>query len=184
MCFVWIWEQTAIISLYSINWLVCITKTECVYCAVQTGSLYRITVYTVLIKLQHKALRATSRQDISERRYRFTVGMKLHLRDSCRNRPHPPPTSQSGDDFQVLDNLSTPLLIRYSELAGLCLHSVGNLHGSEGSQVILNKKFIFSLPLLAHTSHTSSELLPGSQMVIIANLRSHPKGKCSWKSHI
>ena len=25
-CFVWIWEQTAIISLYSINWLVCITE--------------------------------------------------------------------------------------------------------------------------------------------------------------
>ena len=39
MCFVWIWEQTAIISLYSINWLVCITETECVYCAVRTGSL-------------------------------------------------------------------------------------------------------------------------------------------------
>ena len=42
MCFVWIWEQTAIISLYSINWLVCITETECVYCAVRTGSLYII----------------------------------------------------------------------------------------------------------------------------------------------
>ena len=40
MCFVWIWEQTAIISLYSINWLVFITETESVYCAVQTGSLY------------------------------------------------------------------------------------------------------------------------------------------------
>jgi len=40
MCFVWIWEQTAIISLYSINWLVFITETECVYCAVWTGSLY------------------------------------------------------------------------------------------------------------------------------------------------
>ena len=40
MCFVWISEQTAIISLYSINWLVCITETECVYCAVRTGSLY------------------------------------------------------------------------------------------------------------------------------------------------
>ena len=40
ICFVWIWEQTAIISLYSINWLVCITETECVYCAVRTGSLY------------------------------------------------------------------------------------------------------------------------------------------------
>jgi hypothetical protein len=39
MCFVCIWEQTAIISLYSINWLVCITETECVYCAVRTGSL-------------------------------------------------------------------------------------------------------------------------------------------------
>jgi hypothetical protein len=42
MCFVWIWEQTAIISLYSINWLVCITETECVYCAVRTESLYVI----------------------------------------------------------------------------------------------------------------------------------------------
>jgi hypothetical protein len=29
MCFVWISEQTAIISLYSINWLVFITATEC-----------------------------------------------------------------------------------------------------------------------------------------------------------
>jgi hypothetical protein len=26
MCFVWISEQTAIISLYNINWLVCITE--------------------------------------------------------------------------------------------------------------------------------------------------------------
>ena len=34
MCFVWIWEQTAIISLYSIDWLVFVTETECVYCAV------------------------------------------------------------------------------------------------------------------------------------------------------
>ena len=40
MCFVWISEQTAIISLYSINWLVFITETGCVYCAVRTGSLY------------------------------------------------------------------------------------------------------------------------------------------------
>jgi hypothetical protein len=39
MCFVWISEQTAIISLYSINWLVFITETECVYCAVRAGSL-------------------------------------------------------------------------------------------------------------------------------------------------
>jgi hypothetical protein len=33
-CFVWISEKIAIISLYSINWLVFITETECVYCVV------------------------------------------------------------------------------------------------------------------------------------------------------
>jgi len=44
MCFVWISEQPTIISLYSINWLVCITETGCVYCAVRTGSLYIIQV--------------------------------------------------------------------------------------------------------------------------------------------
>ena len=37
ICFVWISEQTAIISLYNINWLVFITETESVYCAVRTG---------------------------------------------------------------------------------------------------------------------------------------------------
>jgi hypothetical protein len=44
MCFVWILEQTAIISLYNINWLVffLINETECVYCAVRTGSLNNI----------------------------------------------------------------------------------------------------------------------------------------------
>ena len=36
MCFVWISEQTAIISLYSVDWLVFITETECVYCAVRS----------------------------------------------------------------------------------------------------------------------------------------------------
>jgi hypothetical protein len=39
MCFVWISGQTTIISLYSINWLVFITETECVYCVVRTESL-------------------------------------------------------------------------------------------------------------------------------------------------
>ena len=42
MCFVWISEQTAIISLYNINRLVFITQTQCVYCAVRAGSLYII----------------------------------------------------------------------------------------------------------------------------------------------
>jgi hypothetical protein len=43
MCFVRILEQTAIISLYSINCLVFITETECVYCAVRTESLNNST---------------------------------------------------------------------------------------------------------------------------------------------
>jgi len=37
--FMWISEQTAIISQYNINWLVFITETESVYCAVRSGYL-------------------------------------------------------------------------------------------------------------------------------------------------
>ena len=48
MCFVWISKQTAIISLYNINWLVCITETECVYCAVRTGNSNTIQVNFIL----------------------------------------------------------------------------------------------------------------------------------------
>jgi hypothetical protein len=36
MCFKRISEETAIISLYSVNWPVFIIETECVYCAVRT----------------------------------------------------------------------------------------------------------------------------------------------------
>ena len=42
--FVWISQQTAITSLYSINWLVFITETEDVYCAVRTGSMLIIEI--------------------------------------------------------------------------------------------------------------------------------------------
>ena len=48
MCFVWISEQTAIISLYNINWLVFITETHCVYCAVRPGYLNVIQVNYIL----------------------------------------------------------------------------------------------------------------------------------------
>jgi hypothetical protein len=41
MCFVWISEQTAIISLYSIKRLVFVTEVESVYSAVRTESLYK-----------------------------------------------------------------------------------------------------------------------------------------------
>jgi len=42
--FVWIWEQTAIISLYSINWLVFVTERKCVYCAVRAEYLNVIQI--------------------------------------------------------------------------------------------------------------------------------------------
>jgi len=50
MCFVCISEQTAIISLYNINLLVFITETQCVYCAIRTGSSSKIKVN---IKVHH-----------------------------------------------------------------------------------------------------------------------------------
>ena len=53
MCFVWIWEQTAIISLYSINWLVFITE-ESVYCAVRTGS-WNVTEVKFIVQDGHGA---------------------------------------------------------------------------------------------------------------------------------
>jgi len=48
MCFVWISEQTGIISLYIINGLVFITETESVYCAVRTEYMYIIQVNLTL----------------------------------------------------------------------------------------------------------------------------------------
>ena len=40
MCFVWIWEQTAIISLYNINWLVFITDGVCLLCGTDWMFIY------------------------------------------------------------------------------------------------------------------------------------------------
>ena len=36
--FLYVWKQTAVISLYNINWLVFVTQTGCVYCAVRAES--------------------------------------------------------------------------------------------------------------------------------------------------
>jgi len=63
MCFVWIWEKTAIISLYSINWLDFITETECVYCEVRTDSLdiiKRILVFKTFSSVAHISLFKTA----------------------------------------------------------------------------------------------------------------------------
>ena len=42
MCSLWISEQIAIISLYNINWLVFVTETVCVYCAVRNVITYNV----------------------------------------------------------------------------------------------------------------------------------------------
>jgi len=53
MCFVWIWEQTAIISLCNSNWLPPPPQeTVCVYRAVRTGSLYIIRLMDFRVRSQ------------------------------------------------------------------------------------------------------------------------------------
>ena len=60
MCFVWISEQTPIISLYSNNRLVFVTQTVCVYCVVRTGYIY-IYIHIYIMELHLSFLR-TNRQ--------------------------------------------------------------------------------------------------------------------------
>jgi len=52
MCFVWIWEQTAIISVCSFNWMGFIPEPECVYCAVRTECLNMIQVKVCLQRVK------------------------------------------------------------------------------------------------------------------------------------
>jgi hypothetical protein len=70
MCFVWIWEQTAIISLYSINWLVSITEKECAYCAVRTEYLYIELTLILTFKCPLMAQAVTRRSVALEGRVR------------------------------------------------------------------------------------------------------------------
>jgi len=72
MCFVWFSEQTAITSLYSINWLVCITETECVYCAVRT---------TIL--LSFKAMSSVWQQTAAEHTMLLLCIQNLRFANGC-----------------------------------------------------------------------------------------------------
>jgi len=64
MCFVWIWEQTAIISLYNINWLLFVTETECVYCAVRNCVLLNVMKLIFVFKeLIKQAFQATMERE-------------------------------------------------------------------------------------------------------------------------
>jgi len=78
MCFVWISEQTSIISLYNINWLVFKTETECVYCAVRTGYLYIFQKIGSFWKLINKQRFLQQEQ--------MTVWLNLPAQDSGQRR--------------------------------------------------------------------------------------------------
>jgi len=47
--FLCLWEKVAFISLYSIKWSNYITKIGSVYCAVRTGSVYKIHIIIIII---------------------------------------------------------------------------------------------------------------------------------------
>jgi len=74
MCFVWISEQAAIISLYSINKVVFITDTECVYGAVGTGSL------CIILRSAHTVyLCVLCRSENKQRLFHYTALTDLFL---------------------------------------------------------------------------------------------------------
>ena len=61
VCFVWISEETAFISLCNLNWLVFITELKCVYCAVRIEFLHFtelnvLDIYLILIRNVDKVL--------------------------------------------------------------------------------------------------------------------------------
>jgi hypothetical protein len=51
--FVWISEQTAIISLHSINWPVFTAQMECVYCMVRAESLNAVQINLGLKRIRN-----------------------------------------------------------------------------------------------------------------------------------
>ena len=73
MCFVWFSEQTAIISLYNINWLFFITETEGVYCAVGTGSLYVIRFNLSLLSARRVHLCVLCGSENKQRLFPYTA---------------------------------------------------------------------------------------------------------------
>jgi len=85
MCLVWLWEQTAIISLYSINWLVFITQTKCVYCAERNKSFYVIQIKKVSnCELDKLRLNCRCREKDSEQQTADRVAVqKQAMSENC-----------------------------------------------------------------------------------------------------
>jgi hypothetical protein len=99
MCFVWISEQTAIISVYNINWLVCITETECVYCAVRTECIHTVQV-NLSLWLCHP-------QTVTRRSLTAKAPVRSQVSESeiCSGQ------SGNGKDFPLRTTVLSPLSI-------------------------------------------------------------------------
>ena len=102
---VWIWEQTATISIYNIKWLAFIIETECVYCAVRAKSVHITYLLTYLLTpwsrvLLEKLTGSEATQEIPRifgtRRFLTVLTSARHLSLSWASSiqsPQPPPTS-------------------------------------------------------------------------------------------
>ena len=133
MCFVWISEQTAIISLYNINWPVSITQTQCVYCAVRTGYLNTLQITRSYSKRSAGAPKFTQ-QCIP------LLQPSLHnLKISARKPPsqlyqNSPPTLNAllllrTPTVHLPPHISFPCTLSFTRrMSGLCLWAFKALH--------------------------------------------------------
>ena len=86
MCFMWISEHAAIISLCHINWLVFITETECVYCAVRTESLSKLMSMFVIKRVSVRHKFCTHTKQCFKLRFYMTTRLFTPIEDLI----HPP----------------------------------------------------------------------------------------------
>ena len=135
MCFVWISEQTAIISLYSINWLVCITETECLL----RGTDWVFVLFLIL--LFSKGLKVSA-----EVRHLYQKSTNL-ARESTHSKIN---TSQSTflfPDLCVLHNDMKSWPLFYFILSPLSRIFSGQPGNTEFDSQNHRQRFSFSKPL-------------------------------------
>jgi len=106
MCFVWIWEQTAIISLYNINWPVFINQPQCAHCAVRPGYLKRKSTQFYPLNIHTKPLCARClASHMTSRDVRRCL--------TCNNGPSAPRTAAHSVQGRTLGPLLSPHQYQY-----------------------------------------------------------------------
>jgi len=87
MCSVWISEQTAITSLHSTDWLVFITETACVYCAVRNRSS---NIIQLILDFKVWTLLCLNRLSVSILHLRIDISKQSHSAQFTSACQHPP----------------------------------------------------------------------------------------------